>query len=37
MAAVGEQLAESRLAIAGVFRSPALRRLNLALVGFGDR
>jgi MFS family permease len=33
MTAVGEQLAESRLAIAGVFRNPSLRRLNLALVG----
>jgi MFS family permease len=33
MAAIGEQLAESRLALAGVFRSPPLRRLNLALVG----
>ena len=33
MTAVGEQFAESRLAIAGVFRNPSLRRLNLALVG----
>jgi MFS family permease len=33
MTVVGEQLAESRLAMAGVFRNPSLRRLNLALVG----
>ena len=33
MTVVAEQFAESRVAIAGVFRSPALRRINLALVG----
>ena len=33
MTVVTEQLAESRVAITGVFRSPALRRINLALVG----
>ncbi len=33
MTVVAEQFAESRLAITGVFRSPALRRINLALVG----
>lgn len=33
MTVVAEQLAESRVAITGVFRSPALRRINLALVG----
>ena len=33
MTVVAEQFAESRVAITGVFRSPALRRVNLALVG----
>lgn len=33
MTVVAEQFAESRVAITGVFRSPALRRINLALVG----
>ena len=33
MTVVTEQFAESRVAITGVFRSPALRRINLALVG----
>ena len=33
MTVVAEQFAESRVAMAGVFRSPALRRINLALVG----
>jgi MFS family permease len=33
MTVVADQLAESRVAITGVFRSPALRRINLALVG----
>ena len=33
MTVVAEQFAESRSAMGGVFRSPALRRINLALVG----
>jgi MFS family permease len=33
MTGVVEQVADSRRAIAGVFRNPSLRRLNLALVG----
>jgi MFS family permease len=33
MTVVAEQFAESRTAITGVFRNPALRRINLALVG----
>ncbi|MCX6522449.1 MAG: MFS transporter [Actinobacteria bacterium] len=33
MAGAGEQLRESREAIAAVFRNPGLRRLNIALVG----
>jgi MFS family permease len=33
MTVIGEQIAESRLAMVGVFRNPSLRRINLALVG----
>ena len=33
MAGAGEQMRESREAIAAVFRNPGLRRLNIALVG----